>query len=325
MTTTTEPLITCHFCGRSGFTRRGLRTHWCDHGNPASKSAQITKGEWQMTVDTPPPLRKPPKVPSGPEGIDVHCDNCGHQADYSAFQREGFPENEFHCPQCEHTWQIRSGAIQKIIPTLEGGIVIREKHTAKIERPAVTVPWERMKTDLWYPKDGDIQAARVIYNDRGKKTVRKTFAHEGQEWITWGGSECRVKCTPVTLLRGGPPTPVRYSCENEIVTIRGKQYVCGPEVEFIATRGPAGEAEHCRRLYAFGGMFAAEAGSYNNLLCKWLKEHKPTEMQRLVWETEIAADLPQSQEKMRAFLGEARPGVPRTESKRFNPLTGKTT
>ena len=109
------------------------------------------------------------------------------------------------------------------------------------------------------------------------------------------------------------------------MTIKGQQYICGLEVEFAAApRGPAAEAEHARRLYAFGGMFAAEAGSYNGLLRKWITERDPTSMQIVVWKAEMAADLPQTQEGMRALLGESRPGVARSEPKRFNPLTGKT-
>ena len=109
------------------------------------------------------------------------------------------------------------------------------------------------------------------------------------------------------------------------MTIKGQQYICGLEVEFAAApRGPAAEAEHARRLYAFGGLFASEAGSYNAMLRKWIIEHNPTPRHVVVWNTEIAADLPQSQEGMRALLGESRPGVARDEPKRFNPLTGKT-
>jgi len=197
----------------------------------------------------------------------------------------------------------------------------------KVQRPIITVPFERMKEDLWYPKDGDIRAARVSYGNNGKVQIRKPFEHDGKKWVNWGGSEVRVICTPLLPWKSEATIPEKkqYCHENEIVTVKGQQYVCGPEVEFVvAPRGPAAEAEHARRLYAFGGMFAAEAGSYNNLLRKWLAEKDGTSLQRVVWETEIGADLPQTQEGMRALLGEERPGAPRHEPKRFNPLTGKT-
>jgi len=194
------------------------------------------------------------------------------------------------------------------------------------KRPVITVPFERLKDDLWYPKDGDITAARVSRHESGKVAIRKTFDHDGKKWVNWGGGGHSARCTPIRPLKPGEaPEKIPFSYENEIVTIKGQQYVCGPEVEFVAApRGPAAEAEHCRRMYAFGGMFAAEAGGYNGLLRKWLAEKDAPPLQRLVWETEIAADLPQTQEGMRALLGESQPGVPRHESKRFNPLTGKT-
>jgi hypothetical protein len=326
MKTTTEQLVTCTFCGRSGFTRRGLRAHWCDHGEKGQKTKLLTQEEWQSMVAPRKAPESPPKAPEGRNMLDITCGQCGHLADWDAFHRDGLPR-EFRCPKCEHTWKIVQGDVEKVIHTPEGGYDIRSKWSEKIGRPIITVPFERMKDELWYRKDGDIRTARVTYSSYGKVQVRKTFEHEGEKWVSWGGSETRAVCTQLLPWNREAVIPEKrpYCHENEIVTVKGLQYVCGPEVEFVAApRGPASEAEHCRRLYAFGGMFAAEAGSYDNLLKKWLAEKDHTPMQRVVWETEIAADLPQTQEGMRAFLGEERPGVPRHESKRFNPLTGKT-
>lgn len=50
-----EILVTCLLCGRTGFTPRGLRAHWCP-AKPASKgykrhSAPLTRKEWERCVE----------------------------------------------------------------------------------------------------------------------------------------------------------------------------------------------------------------------------------------------------------------------------------
>lgn len=49
----TEPLFTCPHCGQANFTRRGLRSHWCDALGKEGKSRAITKDEWSAIVDPP--------------------------------------------------------------------------------------------------------------------------------------------------------------------------------------------------------------------------------------------------------------------------------
>ena len=57
-----EPLVTCLFCGRRGFTARGLRAHWCPAKPPTKgqkkHSAMLTHSEWQLCVNE---ARKGPK------------------------------------------------------------------------------------------------------------------------------------------------------------------------------------------------------------------------------------------------------------------------
>lgn len=43
-----EPLYTCPYCRRSGFTHRGLGTHWCSEA-PIIRSAQKWNGKRQLT------------------------------------------------------------------------------------------------------------------------------------------------------------------------------------------------------------------------------------------------------------------------------------
>ena len=49
-----EQLYQCVFCDQGGFTRRGLRQHWCD-ASPAAKrtrkTVQLSQDQWQsMTM-----------------------------------------------------------------------------------------------------------------------------------------------------------------------------------------------------------------------------------------------------------------------------------
>jgi hypothetical protein len=50
-----ELLVECLFCGRVGFTSRGLRQHFCPSKPPPKTRkkhcAQLTRDEWQRCVD----------------------------------------------------------------------------------------------------------------------------------------------------------------------------------------------------------------------------------------------------------------------------------
>jgi len=191
------------------------------------------------------------------------------------------------------------------------------------ERHHILVPYARMQSGLWGLKEGDIHAA---YTADQRPGIRRPFQHGGQFWANWGGSERCVRCTPlVPFMRSGdyiPPQRQQFSYEGECVTWREQDYICGPEYEFRAELGPGSIADLARRMFAHGGMFASRAGSYRNLLRKWLDDshRKLTSAERLVYEAELQADLPQTQEGMRLLLG----GGPITEPRCFNPLTGRT-
>lgn len=48
-----EKLVTCLLCGITGFSARGLRSHWCEAKGPSKNSRHstpLTKDEWETAV-----------------------------------------------------------------------------------------------------------------------------------------------------------------------------------------------------------------------------------------------------------------------------------
>jgi len=278
-----------------------------------------------LNAPTPTP---PPQL--GDSFCNISCGKCGHSADYERFHRNSDRNkagamSEFQCPDCGHRWRVESGKIEQRIPLLGGGAyVVRAKHIVTVERRQIVVPAERMQSDLWGLPKGDIRAACTA--DQTTK-IRKPFEHEGQLWANWGGSETDCHSTPLLPLAPDRSTilPERdtYSREGAIVVWKGAQYVCGPEVDFIAAPRPPGQViVLTRRMFAYGGYFATKAdGTYRGMLREWMAGDRHSAPERAIYAIEAAADLPQTQEGMRALIGS--PSV-RTEPRRFNPLTGKT-
>jgi hypothetical protein len=196
------------------------------------------------------------------------------------------------------------------------------KRTSAVQGPCILVPYARMQRGLWGLKEGDIHSA---YTADQRPKIRKPFEYGGQLWANWGGSESSVCCTPLIPIALAHDLVLserqQFSYEGERVTWRGQEYICGPEFNFRAELGPGAISDLARRMFAYGGMFASRVGSYRNLLRKWLTDDQRqlSTVERIIYQAELEADLPQTQEEMRLLLGGARA----TEPPRFDPLTGK--
>lgn len=231
--------------------------------------------------------------------LDVTCGKCGHQADLELFQMEGHSIDEFKCPSCDNAWAIlgREEA-ERAGHQLTHSWKLRVQVPTP-ERPVIYVPAERLEWGTFGLKEGDIHAA---YTADQKPKIRKPFQHEGRLWANWGGSSKDVRCCPLIPHPEGTPPPgerVRYSYEHEIVFYKKQCYACGPEHAFVALdRGPSGTAEVVRRMFAYGGHFAFKAGRYRVFIDGLLDGDKLTEMERMVYEIERDADLPQTQQGM---------------------------
>ena len=57
-----------------------------------------------------------------------------------------------------------------------------------------------------------------------------------------------------------------------------------------------------RRMYAYGGYFASQAKSYDNLIRGWLEKYEDPRLLRALASELQEAGLPQSQEDMRDFI-----------------------
>jgi hypothetical protein len=57
-----------------------------------------------------------------------------------------------------------------------------------------------------------------------------------------------------------------------------------------------------RRMFAYGGYFASQAGTYQNLLNQWQRNYECSKLQKAFAAELEQQDLPQTQSEMRAFV-----------------------
>jgi len=55
-------------------------------------------------------------------------------------------------------------------------------------------------------------------------------------------------------------------------------------------------------LYAYGGLFAAEAGTYDNLILNWYAQHTDKRLRKAFMKELEEQHLPQSREAMREMI-----------------------
>ena len=165
----------------------------------------------------------------------------------------------------------------------------------------IIVEPSRLVMGIWGDKEGDISAAYC--GDTFPKV--KTFLHEGQLYISSGGSDNSVTCYPLIPTEqysGRAKQP--YSREGETVNYRSQSFTLGAKMKFTARPLTlAEEISLLRRQYAYGGYFAA-GKTYRELLTEYLDSDEIKQGLKTALEAELASDdLPNTQTEMLARLG----------------------
>lgn len=159
----------------------------------------------------------------------------------------------------------------------------------------------RLEIGIWGYPEGDISAAYCA--DTFPKV--KTFRHDGQEFTNLGGSGSSVTCYPLLAADGNSPEEIPYSYEGREVVYQGQKYRLGRKVKFtIRERTLPEGVDYLRRLYAYGGYFAA-GKTYAEVLNYCSDGYDVPQWEKAAIDAELARpDLPQAQAEMLAQIRE---------------------
>lgn len=183
--------------------------------------------------------------------------------------------------------------------------------------PVIIVEPARLRGGLWGYDEGDISRSYSADCFSLKDAIRQPFAHRSGLYVAMSvGSDTlrhpEARAYPIlhesyagtvadelaaSGLRDGYITrPLRYKRQNCIlgmpVIFRQRFYSAAEFIDLI------------RRMYAYGGLFASQAGSYENFLSERIGKTGDVSHRRALL-ADLAADMPQSQAAMRACIESA--------------------
>jgi hypothetical protein len=171
----------------------------------------------------------------------------------------------------------------------------------------------RLACGLWGYEEGDIHAAYCA--DTFPKI--RTFQYEGRLFTNCGGTSESMDCYPLIPAENYlGPEQIPYSYEGSQVTWNRRACRLGPKVAFtIRERTVEEETDLLRRLYAYGGYFAA-GKTYRQMLLEFQRRDNPSKNLVTAMNAELArAELPNTQQEMLAQLSV--PSVPEPEQPVF--------
>lgn len=187
--------------------------------------------------------------------------------------------------------------------------------TKSPEWKTMVVSPERLRSGLWGYKEGDISASYSADIYAEKKKLRRAFQFAHTPFVAMatqnlGFASIQAKAYPVYhsssadrvmddyrrcgLKDGYVGKPIKrgsIDCIFGLPVIFKQRDLRQHEI-----------VDLCRRMYAYGGLFAAEAGTYDNLMLNWFTDHSDKRLRRAFMKELEAEDLPQSREGMRALV-----------------------
>ena len=182
------------------------------------------------------------------------------------------------------------------------------------EWKVVTVEPARLSSGLWGHEEGDIAASYSadVYGEKQRLRSTFSYAHAPHVAMNVGGSFASVqaKAYPVVhssyadeIMSDYQKAGLKDGYTGRAVQRYGNDCIFGLPVIFRQRALKKVEIiDLSRRMYAYGGYFASQAGSYYNLIREWCDKYEdPRLLKALMGELEDS-DLPQSQEEMRAFV-----------------------
>jgi hypothetical protein len=141
---------------------------------------------------------------------------------------------------------------------------------------------ERFSSGIWGIEEGDIPQS---YFADISPSLRTPFSYRGRQYVSSGGHHgiglrnpanawCYELCDPSHMQAKESPDGKRTTYPGAEVSYSGKKFILGEQVRFTHRQLKVSEVrEMLRRLYAYGGLFAA-GKSYREMLLEFAEDTK---------------------------------------------------
>lgn len=183
------------------------------------------------------------------------------------------------------------------------------------EWKTVTVEPERLRSGLWGYEEGDIAASYSADIYAEKQRLRRSFnychtPHVAMNVQSSGLCHGEAKAYPIVhssyaddIMKDYRASGLKDGYTGKAVRYHGNNCIFGLPVIFRQRTFRENEIRDlARRMFAYGGLFAAEAGTYSNLILSWQQKYESPRL-RKIFATELErSDLPQIQADMRIYI-----------------------
>jgi len=178
----------------------------------------------------------------------------------------------------------------------------------------ITVEPERLRNGLWGYPEGDIYQAYSADTYGEKKEILKAFQYQNSFYsvmsVQTGLTTGVAKAYPIihasyldTVMQELEASDGHSPYTGKAVRYHKNDCIFGVGVEFQQRAYHDEEViDLMRRMYAYGGLFATEAGSYKNLMQNWLEKNDAPQIQRILTQEFNDDTLPQSQAEMQTLV-----------------------
>jgi len=171
----------------------------------------------------------------------------------------------------------------------------------------VTVEPERLASGLWGLPQGDINRSYSGHSYLEHKKARPPFHHIAHVYIAMSvisnSFHREATAYPIMNPNTSQMEKLPYCYTGEKISYKGKSFILGHAVVFSQRPLTIDEKiELLRRRFAYGGMFAIEAGTYNNYLAGISSEFEDTKLKNSILQEQIEGNMPQSQTGLREWI-----------------------
>lgn len=172
---------------------------------------------------------------------------------------------------------------------------------------AVTVNPERLASGLWGLPEGDISKSYSGHCYIEHKRAKAPFHHIAKAYVAMSvyssGFHREATAYPLMNPNTFKAEEYQYSYTGKSISYKGKSYTLGNAVVFSQRPLSLDEKiEMLRRYFAYGGLFAVEAGTYNSYLAGVAQDSDDGELKGAILQEQIEGYMPQSQVNLRKWL-----------------------
>lgn len=189
-----------------------------------------------------------------------------------------------------------------------------DSNTSKEWKTIIVEP-ERIRSGLWGYDEGDIAASYSADVFAEKKALRRPFNFAHSQYVAMSvqnGGLVRGEARAYPLVHASYADEVMNSYRQcglrdgytgKAIKRFGHDCILGLPIIFKQRALRKDEIlDLSRRMFAYGGYFAKQAGTYHNLLQQWQRDYECPKLKKIFAAELEQKESPQTQSEMRAFI-----------------------